>query len=232
MQVLKIITLSILLQACNNEATNRNIDEREEGDLIDEIAQSEFLLSDSISLLSWTENKFDKILTVKKVDRILLKDTFSSGLGFNEIDFDYDGFNDLIVVEIGGNHGTYYLYLWDESWNSYRQIENYKVCPHSRALKPRSNLFYNVDLAGCYGNHKSILYKLEGFKILPIAYLYIQDCASDESPEDHFMEIRISTRLYSIENGRLIERIENIPYGTYEEIIENYWLANFEKLIK
>ena len=230
--LLKIISIVILFQACRTDETKENQNETITIGFIGGNADPKFLLSDSISILRWPANELYKILTVTKKNNILLKDTFSSGLGFEEVDFNRDGFKDLIIIELGGNHGTYFLYLWDKFQNRYHEIEDYRICPHSIPLKPNLNLFYNVDIAGCYGDHKSYLWKLEDFKIVPIAYIYIQDCVSDESRDDHYMEIRTSSYLDSMENGKLIERIDIIPDGTYEEIIKKYWNKNYEKLIK
>jgi hypothetical protein len=235
-----IFAIIFALTACDSST---NHVEKDSHKSTDSISKTNNNYSHDTTLFN-NQNKFlltTKIISDEKMlfivssnEHVTILDTiYYNGLAYIKyIDFDKDGSTD-ILLDYMGNNSTYFLYLFDQSSNSFKVIENYSSFPDAVQLKTSPKFYYSYHRAGCADmNWESDLFRIQDFKIIQIGHIDGIGC------DYEVKENRQLIKIYKVTNndeqkGKLIE---NLPYlkvipnfGDKWDFIEKYWNKNYAK---
>ncbi len=175
------------------------------------------------------------ILSIYDNKALILKDTLDfigPGGGFDLWDFDMDGNKDLLLTMIGNNPISF-LYLFDITKNSFKNVEGFNDFPQANAVKGQKNIYYSYHRSGCAdANWVSDLFKIVNFETIQIGHIYGKGCDFEVGENPPVIEI------YKIldNDEEKEELIQKIPYskgveeyGDKWDFIENYWSNNYKR---
>lgn len=142
------------------------------------------------------------------------------------IDFDKNGSADILLDYIG-NNSTYFLYLFDSTTSTFRNIDNYLSFPDGQQLDSNRQLYYSYHRAGCADlNWASDLFTIKDFNIIHLAHLYAEGCGGEQEGISVYSVIDINSDSTTL--------IETIPYSGEENhdkwnILKKYWNENYSR---
>lgn len=174
------------------------------------------------------------LLTVFCNSKKILSDTLDkSGLmNIQYIDFNRDKSRDILLTYIG-NNPTYFLYLFDNKTNTFRNVKGFDRFPDAIQLKANSKYYYSYHRAGCADlNWVSDLFQIVNFKTIQVGHIYGKGCDFEIKQNPQVIEI------YKIDNNdekneKLIAKLSYLRYiQNFEDkwdFIEKYWNKNYLK---
>lgn len=175
-------------------------------------------------------NAFD----IYRDDKIVLKDTIDNGglSSIELIDFDKDGFSDILISYIA-NNTTELLYLFDKTSNNFEFIENFISFPDAVQLKNNPRFYYSYSRAGCADmNWESDLFYIKDSKIIPIGHIDGFGCDDDVINYSQSIKVYRTNRKEKMD----LHLLETLPYkenvahfDNKWNFIEAYWNKNYKK---
>jgi hypothetical protein len=147
---------------------------------------------------------------------------YGPGGGLDILDFDKDGFKDILFTMIG-NRPVTFLYRFDNSQNVFKKVIDFEYYPQALAVDGQNNLYYSYHASGCAdADWDSDLFAIKNFEIIHLGIIHAQGCEFKSS------KIEVS----KVVSGKKV-LIETQPYNPDKwDFIANYWKNNFQKVIK
>lgn len=177
-------------------------------------------------------DKDTSILKITKNGKLTQNDTFISWaiLDVELIDFNFDGYNDVMVNHYGKNPWTY-LYLFNLKSSTFDKIVDFEKFTDIKPIQSENEYFYSYARAGCADmNWYSYLIKIENNNAIPIAHIKGNGCPPRDDSE------KMNIQIFKISNGDVNSKklIKELPYDStirpYEDkwdYLEKYWNKNF-----
>jgi hypothetical protein len=172
------------------------------------------------------------LLTVFCNSKRILSDTLDKGglVNLEYIDFNKDKSKDILLTYMG-NNPTYFLYLFDNKTNSFKDVKGFGKFPEAIQLKTNSKYYYSYHRAGCADlNWVSDLFVIDNFKAIQKGHIYGQACVYEVKTNPQIIEI------YKIinnneNNKKVIGKLPLLKYipnfGDKWDFIEKYWNKNY-----
>ena len=139
------------------------------------------------------------------------------------IDFNGDGFKDILFHYITNVPDIYDLVLFDEPSNTFRLVEDFQSYPAPKKIKG-SRYYYSYHRSGCAdSNWDSDLFYIENFKIIRIANIRGIGCEG---------EGKNGIFIFKLKRGKkeLVKEIVRKP-GYYDDkwaFIDEYWKGQYQ----
>lgn len=145
---------------------------------------------------------------------------------FKFVDFDSDGYQDIILEYVTNVPGIQELLLYSPEKKLFIKVDNYSHYPASKRIKDTRFLF-SYSRAGCAdSNWESNLFVIKDFKTIQLGKIVGVGC------KDAIMERETGIYIYTFsEKGKelkkYIEREEGYWDGKWD-FIEKYWKENYK----
>jgi hypothetical protein len=163
----------------------------------------------------------------KLVQQISNKDISLSGsiASLTFLDFDKDGYQDLLIRYFSNVPGMCDLFIYDKTNKHFIKINEFYKYPAAIKI-PRQAVYYSYHRSGCADEDwDSDLFKIDNYKTITIGTISGRDCGDDETGVFIYGYNRLGKRLV---NKMPIDEINNY-YDTKWGFIAYYWKHNYAK---
>ena len=155
-------------------------------------------------------------------------DVPGSFANFDFVDFNHDGYKDLLIDYLTNVPDIQTLALYDKKTETFKLVKNFEKFPASIRL-PNSNLYYSFHRSGCADyNWDSDLFKIVNFRAVKIGNISGLGCDQDKTQGVFIYQIignkEVLLKKYPIS---IIERYKNWKWG----FIRYYWIHNYSKFL-
>jgi hypothetical protein len=225
-KLLPIILITFILIACGTKQKAKP--ENSQSSEID----SSIIAVDSVTIL----NKHflaiyrspDSLFLLRDGDTILSDIWYNNGFEF--IDFDSDGYKDLIIERVSNVGGIKDLLLFDTIDLTFKLVEDLSEFPSPEKLA--QDIYYSYAKAGCADAYWiSLLFEIKNFKTVPLGEIYGQGCEEGKKRIDIY-KIRMNETQKKIPVETLpldtIEKFQNTKWG----FIKYYWTNKYKDFLK
>lgn len=222
-----ITTLSILiiLFSCRNKNDNEN---KNHYQLINQFRHTDSTIIDNRKVFAFCDTNYFFFVLNSDNDTLFRQRDLHPDFEF--VDYNLDGYNDILINWTSGVPDTKSLILFDTINKDFKQVENFENNPAPKRLM-QTDIFYSYGRSGCGDlNWTSELFKIEKFAVKKLGYIYAYGCDKNQDYSGiDIHKVSIDNKEFLIDK-RPIEILEN--YKDYKwGFIEKYWTNNYKKFL-
>lgn len=143
---------------------------------------------------------------------------------FEFMDFDSDGYEDVVIELVGNIPGRLDVLLFDKISRLFKPIDSIKNYPEPILLDVNNGFFYSYSRNGCADNDWiSFLFKIEDWSVKEYAKLVFVTCSDDEEKRGLFLIDSKSKFRFRVSTYEEFEGNDKWSF------IREYWNENYKK---
>ncbi|AYL96491.1 hypothetical protein [Mucilaginibacter celer] len=179
-------------------------------------------------LYSISYSNSDTVVEVKAKRRIVSRLHEFGIWEMKFIDFNKDGYKDILIQYVSNTPNDNNLYLYNKHRHNFIEVNNFRNFAYAAGLGS-NNLYYSYERAGCGDlNWNSYLFKIVNFQAIPIGFISGLGCNGDEKMGIFIFKINRTKekliREYPIDK---IDKYKSYKWG----FIKQYWKTNYRKFL-
>ncbi|MEO3408114.1 hypothetical protein AAFN85_29640 [Mucilaginibacter sp. CAU 1740] len=130
------------------------------------------------------------------------------------IDFDRDGYKDLLIEYFSNTPGDNALFLYNKSMRNFTEVKNFGSFAAATRLG-NTNLYYSYERAGCADmNWNSDLFKINNYKAIAIGHIAGLGCEGDKEVGVFISKVK----------GEKLLPIKSYPIGVIKKYKSYKWV--------